>query len=157
MKIADVYVRGEYDGYGGVEINVTSNSGFGDSPAKSTVMAYHEQFREYFEAWQISGEALLATEIYCEGQAGEGHHPAHSLRAFLLKKTDPFEGKDRYCAPKEIRVQTSLHLWHLASLPKAMASEAKKLHGRSLNAMNVSKETQSAKKINMTVSSPKEW
>jgi len=44
LKIGDVYVRGYYNSYGGVKIRMD-----GAARGKSTVMAYPEQFREFFE------------------------------------------------------------------------------------------------------------
>lgn len=166
VLIASVYVQGEYDGFGGVEIHVDSNTGYGNDD-KHVVHAYLEQARNVWQRWSIDEDSLLATEIYCNGKAGEGHHPARSLEAFLLKKDDPFQGQDRFCAPEGIRVQESLHVWHLASLPKAMPSNNNRnLCERSMNSMNVPKKRnhksrrktkKSAMPSNKVVEVPEEW
>lgn len=167
VRVGNVYVKGEYDGFGGVVIDVDTNTGYG-SPKKRTVYAYHEQFRSSWFTWNIDKESLLATEIYCNGKAG--HHPARSLQAFLLKKEDPFDGNGRFCAPKGVRIQDSLHVWHLASLPKALSStttriEKKSLCEMSMNTFNVpkkkvnyrSKKTKKANVASTVFASPEEW
>lgn len=167
VRIANVYVKGEYDGCGAVEIKVeTTNTGFEHSSSNHTtdvVYAYHEQFSKNFAKWQVE-DALLASEIYCQGICEE--NPSRSLHAFLRQEKD--QGQEHYCAPKDIRIQESLHMWHLASLPKALPSSNKtttNLRALSMNSMNIPKQThrttQKKKEPEPTVQEeipvPEEW
>lgn len=111
VKIHNVYVKGVYDGCGGVEIQVESNT----PSFSSTILAYHTQFASDLEKWNIPKDALLATEIYCNGQVQQ--EPTRQLQMYLLQQ----QPQSRYCIPPpHVRIQEALHVWHLASLPKAL-------------------------------------
>jgi hypothetical protein len=115
VKIANVYVKGVYDECGGVEIQVESNT----PTYCSSILAYPMQFAPDLEKWNIPHDSLLATEIYCNGKVHQ--EPTRQLQMYLLKQKQ----QSRYCIPPHVRIQDALHVWHLASLPKALPSNNK--------------------------------
>ena len=113
----------------------------------SSILAYHAQFASDLEKWNIPKDALLATEIYCNGKVQQ--EPTRQLQMYLLQK----QQESRYCIPPpHVRIQEALHVWHLASLPKALPSD-KTTNKSSIassplsssNAMNIQKKKSSIK------------
>jgi hypothetical protein len=142
VKIANVYVKGVYDECGGVEIQVESNA----STYCSSILAYPMQFAPDLGKWNIPHDSLLATEIYCNGKVHQ--EPTRQLQMYLLKQKQ----QSRYCVPPHVRIQDALHVWHLASLPKALPSNNKNTHTAatssplsSSNIMNIPKKASSIK------------
>eukprot|EP00928_Gymnodinium_smaydae_P079332 TRINITY_DN63296_c0_g1_i1.p1 TRINITY_DN63296_c0_g1~~TRINITY_DN63296_c0_g1_i1.p1 ORF type:complete len:189 (-),score=24.33 TRINITY_DN63296_c0_g1_i1:462-971(-) len=74
VKMGKVYVKGEYLEDGSVEIR----------RGGSRILVYLEQFREYFESWQVPSDALVAATVYC---------------------SDPCS---RICVPRRVRVLKTL-------------------------------------------------
>lgn len=130
LKIGGVYVRGYYQMYGGVKIQVATKDG-----KETTVMAYHEQFREYFDCWDLSSDALLATEIYCDGDGDQdelillcqfrGAERAAMLSSLTKggRQEEEGDGSERFCAPEGIAILDILDESMLEDLPKAVPSK----------------------------------
>lgn len=152
-----------YDGYGGVEIEIesddestaSSSSSVGKKDGSSddkdtkkenkrsrrkSIMAYHQQFQEYFTAWGIEKkddnkpEALFATKIYCAGEPSFAASPPkkktknqavssvqamqRSRAAMLGLGPDPDEYEDRHCVPDLFQVRLALTEKDIATMPK---------------------------------------
>ena len=95
VKVGDKYVLGVYDGYGGVEIEVKKPK---DDTNGKSILAYHQQFKEYFDSWGVDrkdatrtncfkdgdrAEALFATEIYCH--SADSTPPPSSSPMMMMK------------------------------------------------------------------------
>ena len=72
VKMGELYVKGQYDGYGGVEVEVVSPSE-GAKHRKRSVRAFLEQHREFFNSWDLTKDDLVCSKIYCDGEAGKGY------------------------------------------------------------------------------------
>jgi predicted DNA-binding WGR domain protein len=120
--------------YGGVTVRVLDDD---SNDNDETVMAYHTQFQEFFPAWNNDNtlqNALLATEIYCDGNGYNHDHLANvakahlgALNAYLGKDNGSEEGSVRHCAPKHVEeIFDALDRSDLAGLPKAMPNSGHK-------------------------------
>lgn len=128
LKVGHLFVRGYYDSYGGVEGAPADKKG----KKGATVLAYHEQFRQFFGCWTLSSDCLLATKIYCDGDGNQdsgillnqsrGNDRMAMLRGMLFEVEDG-DGCDRHCAPKRITILGALHHSMLGMLPKAVPAD----------------------------------
>jgi hypothetical protein len=122
LKIGDLYARSCYDLHGGVSIRIKGGS-------KPTIMAYHQQFAQYFTGWDdVSSNAVLVYENYCYDNGTQdpikllsqkrGMDRMAVLRGMMEGvDTEDEEGSDRHCAPKGITILDTVDVSTLESLP----------------------------------------